>query len=150
MTTLRELYRWAYAVREVGGVTSNFPERVSVSTKRSETAALHASTRRAGRVEGYPPVRKALDVLITVEACDSTSYLAPLLMASGEEREALWNKIPQALVCSGCRIRRYASQLRTKRCPRCGGTLKSYPDMILDDEEDAIKRLNRGGIRVEE
>lgn len=146
---LRDLYRWAYAVRECGGMRSAWPERVAVETKRTETATLHASTRRAGRCEQYPPIRKALDILITVEACDSTSFLAPLLRATNGEREALWDKIPSVLICDGCRVRRYASQLRTKRCPRCGGTLESYADMILDDEEDAIKRLNRGGIRVE-
>jgi uncharacterized paraquat-inducible protein A len=121
-----------------------------METKRTETAALQASTRRASQAEAYPPIRKAIDVLIVVEACDSTSYLVPLLMAQGEERQALWEQMPKAILCDRCRVRRYASQLRTRRCPRCGGTLQSYPDRILDDEEDAIKRLRRGGVGVDD
>lgn len=148
--TINELFQWAVSVRSCGGMRSAWPERVSLETKNTETATLHASTRRAGRAEGYPPVRKAIDILITVESCDTTSYLIPLLSAgTKEDQEVVWNKIPAAMICDGCRIRRYASQLRTKRCPRCGGTLKSYADMIMDDEEDAIKRLNRGGIHVD-
>jgi hypothetical protein len=99
--------------------------------------------------ERYPPIRKALDVLITVEACDSTSYLIPLLLATGEALDAVWQQVPKALVCDGCRVRRYASQMNTKRCPRCGGTLKTYPGMILEDEEDAVTMLRKGGIGVE-
>lgn len=147
---LRDLFQWAVAVRSTDGLRSSFPERISIETKRTERASLYASTRRASQAEGYPPLRRAMDVLRTVEACDSTSYLVPLLIVEPGGAQELYEALPVALVCSGCRIRRYASQLRTKRCPRCGGTLKSYPDMILDDEEDAIKRLNRGGIRVEE
>jgi hypothetical protein len=147
--TLKELYAWAYSVHECGGMCSTWPERVSVASKRAETATMSASTRRASQAEGYPPLRKALDVLITVEACDSTSYLVPLLLAQGEDADILWDKIPKSIICDRCRIRRYATQLHTKRCPRCGGTLKTYPDMILEDEEDAIKRLNGGGVKVE-
>jgi ribosomal protein L37E len=122
---------------------------VAVATKRTETATLNASTRRASQSEGYPPIRRALDVLITVEACDSTSYLVPLLLAVGEESEGVWRKVPTALVCQRCRVRRYASQLRTRRCARCGGELQSYPEMIADDEEDAVRRLNKGGVKCE-
>jgi hypothetical protein len=146
---LRDLFRWAKVVKEDGGIRSTFPERVSVASKRMETATLHASTRRASGAEKYPPIRKAIDVLITVEACDSTSYLVPLLSADGEEAERIWRQVPVALLCDGCRIRRYASQLNTRRCPRCKGELRSYPEMIADDEGDAIKRLNKGGIFCE-
>lgn len=149
MASLRDLYQWAVAVRDSGGVRSTWPERTSEETRRTETAALHASTRRASQAEGYPPIRKAIDVLITVEACDSTSYLVPLLSADREASQAVWSTVPVALVCQGCRIRRYASQLRTRRCPRCGKDLRSYPEMIADDEGKAIRRLNRGGVKVD-
>jgi hypothetical protein len=146
---LRSLFQWAVAVKESGGVKSSWPERTSLQTRRTEKATLSASTRRASSSESYPPIRKAIDVIITVEACDSTSFLVPLLAAPTDDLEKIWKKVPVALVCDRCRIKRYTSQIHTRRCPRCKGVLLSYPDMILEDEEDAIKRLNRGGVKCE-
>lgn len=145
---LRDLYQWALSVRDAGGLTTSWPHRQALATRNAEAAALHASTRRASQAEKYPPIRRAQDVIITVEACDRTSYLVPLLSAPEELQRAMWERLPVVLLCMGCRIRRYASQLKTRRCPRCGHTLQTYPELIGQDEEAAAQRLRQGGVRV--
>lgn len=145
---LRELYQWALGVQLTGGVHTSLPQRHVITTKRTYTATLQASTRRASQAEAYPPLRRAQDVLIVVEACDSTSYLVPYLAAPDEVREDYWDAIPQALICLGCRVRRYPSKTRTRRCPRCGGPLEGFRDVIDRDEKDATSKLNQGGVRV--
>ena len=145
---LRSLYQWAIEVRSTDGVHTAMPERHVIETRRTYQATLVASSRRAAQAEAYPPIRRAMDVLIVVEACDRTGYLLRLLSASDETAQAEWDALPVALLCLECRIRRYGSQLRTRRCPRCHSQLLSYPELVQEDEHTASDMLTSGGVRV--
>jgi hypothetical protein len=45
-------------------------------------------------------------------------------------------------------VRRYASKMRTRKCPECGHWMSDYHELIRKDEETAANRLRAGGIRV--
>lgn len=146
---LHDLYQWAVAVRNDGGLKASWPDRHAVLTKRTETATMAATQRRASQSEGYPPIRKAIDVLIVVEACDRTGRLAPYLATPEETRDDERQKIPtRTMYCFDCRIRRYRTSLRTNKCPICKQRMENEREIMDKDMDTAKGKLNRGGIRV--